>query len=129
LEKGQVRFHFLQQGVKDLLKNPELVASYPKMDFIYSAGLFDYLHLSVAQKLTNVLLDMLSPDGLLTIGNFNRYENDFFIGYASDWFLILRGPEEILQFLPDDSWRSRAVIEREKTGSNLFLNVRKNAPY
>jgi extracellular factor (EF) 3-hydroxypalmitic acid methyl ester biosynthesis protein len=125
-EKGRVTFDFLQQGVKHLLKNSELVSSYPKMNLIYSAGLFDYLPAPIAKQLTKVLLSMLSEEGLLVIGNFNQYyPAKFLIQYISDWFLIHRSSEELLNFLPDDSWHSHATVEQEDTGSTLFLNARK----
>lgn len=126
-QNRKIKLNFLKQGVKHFLTNAELMAAYPKMDLIYSAGLFDYLPLPIVKQLTEALLAMLSENGRLIIGNFKKgYENAFFMEYTSDWFLKLRTPEELLEFLPNEDWKTRAYIEEEEAGVNLFLNVQKS---
>lgn len=121
-----IQFSFYQHGVKNLLKEPEVIATYPKMDFVYSAGLFDYLPAPIAKRLTQVLLTMLKPQGKLIIGNFQKDHPNYFVEtYFSDWFLILRSQQEIFDFLPNPNWQAYAHIEAESTNTNLFLNVEK----
>ncbi len=124
--EGNAAVHFilLERGVKHFLKNPDLMARYPKMDLIYSAGLFDYLPDPVAKALTVRLLNTLRPQGELIIGNFAQKSRcSFFMEYACEWFLICRSPEELKAFLPAGQVLHSVSVESEKEEVNLFLNV------
>jgi extracellular factor (EF) 3-hydroxypalmitic acid methyl ester biosynthesis protein len=65
-------------------------------DFVYAAGLFDYLAPSVATALTSRLFDMLRPGGTLLIPNFAAGAAD--TGYMEafmDWHLIYRTHDDM----------------------------------
>jgi len=115
-----------QLSVYELLKNTrrnDLGAE--KFDFIYCAGLFDYLALDTARALVNLWYDSLSPGGLLLIANMNDtkpFRN--FIEFILDWQLIYRGSAEILSFAPERCGDMARVIQ-EPTSVNLFLHIRK----
>jgi hypothetical protein len=67
-----------------------------RFDFIYSAGLYDYLDQPTAQCLTAVLFQMLQPGGQLLVANFLPHGKD--IGYMEaylDWHLIYRTVAEL----------------------------------
>jgi extracellular factor (EF) 3-hydroxypalmitic acid methyl ester biosynthesis protein len=122
-------FHFLNDSTRNFLKEPDHVKKYPLMNLIYTAGLYDYLKEETARALTGVLYQMLEPNGMLVLGNFTK-GNPFayFIEYASDWFLFHRSPEDMLSLAPlclegDQKW-----VEREASGVNLFLCLRKPMP-
>ena len=65
-------------------------------DFVYAAGLFDYLGAPVATALTRELFDMTRPGGTLLIPNFKAGAPD--TGYMEafmDWRLIYRNHDEM----------------------------------
>jgi len=60
-------------------------------DFVYAAGLFDYLNAPVAAALTRRMFEMTRPGGLMLIPNFLTGVRD--VGYMEafmDWHLIYR---------------------------------------
>ena len=62
-----------------------------QFDFVYAAGLFDYLNAPVAAALTRRMFDMTRPGGLMLIPNFLTGRAGF--GYMEafmDWHLIYR---------------------------------------
>ncbi len=65
-------------------------------DLVYSAGLYDYLELAVAQKLTSKLGALCGPDGRLLIANFvpDGYSRAY-MELFMDWHLIVRGDAEM----------------------------------
>ncbi len=65
-------------------------------DFVYAAGLFDYLGAPVATALTRKLFDMTRPGGMLLIPNFKTGARD--TGYMEafmDWRLIYRDHDDM----------------------------------
>lgn len=66
-------------------------------DYIYAAGLYDYLGTPLAQRLTQVLMEKLNPGGRLLIANFTHDTED--VGYMEaykDWWLLFRDEAEML---------------------------------
>lgn len=62
-----------------------------KFDFIYTAGLYDYLEEDFARRLTRRMFDMLRPGGRLLVANFQPGVED--VGYMEafmNWKLIYR---------------------------------------
>jgi hypothetical protein len=71
-------------------------AALGKYDFVYAAGLFDYLDARAAAALTRRMFEMVRPGGLMLIPNFLTGAKDR--GYMEsfmDWRLIYRGEEEM----------------------------------
>ena len=65
-------------------------------DFVYAAGLFDYLNAPVAAALTRRMFDIVRPGGLMLIPNFLTGAKDR--GYMEsfmDWHLIYRDQAEM----------------------------------
>ncbi|MCI0684275.1 MAG: class I SAM-dependent methyltransferase [Gemmataceae bacterium] len=68
-----------------------------QFDLIYCTGLYDYLQLPAAQRLTAVLFELLRPRGRLLIANFLPGVPD--VGYMESymaWKLIFRTRQEML---------------------------------
>lgn len=60
-------------------------------DLIYCAGLYDYLNDATAAKLTEYLVNSLTPDGQLLIANFTPDLPDRgYLEAVADWFLTYR---------------------------------------
>lgn len=96
-------------------------------NFIYSAGLFDYLRESRAMTLLHGLYELLAPGGLLAIGNAVA-PNEFFwnMEFLVDWTLFYRTKDEMLKLtrlLPESA---EIEIVPEPSGGYYFLLVRKN---
>lgn len=96
---GLQNFKFYHTNVLDMIRSKE---AFPKIgyDFIYSAGLFDYLSDKISFKLIQTLVDSLRKDGVLLVTNFKPNIPD--IGYMEsymDWYLIFRTCEELLRLV------------------------------
>ncbi|GJE42722.1 hypothetical protein AEGHOMDF_1895 [Methylobacterium soli] len=70
-----------------------------EFDFIYAAGLYDYLDARVAARLTRSLFGRLKSGGRLLIPNFRTgIREEAFMEAYMDWFLLYRTKEEIEAF-------------------------------
>ncbi|MDC0980129.1 class I SAM-dependent methyltransferase [Bdellovibrionales bacterium] len=95
-----------------------------KFDFIYSAGLFDYLTAPVAQFAASRLYDHLNPGGQLIIGNFSvDNPNQYGMVLTMDWKLIYRTTEEMRAIV--GNLQGDIEIESEDLGINLFAVLKK----
>jgi len=110
-------------SVKSMLKG-EL--RFDAMDFIYAAGLYDYLRQPVAIQLTRVLFSMLRPGGRLLLANYADPPADSsFKAYMEafmDWWLLYREESEV------DRW-SEEIPKAELAGRRLFRDDTGNLLY
>lgn len=86
-------------GIKDLLSGKINLGK--NFDFIYSAGLFDYLSTTVASSLVALLSSKLRSQGRLLVANF--VPQSFGRGYMEcfmDWKLIYRTEQELTALFP-----------------------------
>jgi extracellular factor (EF) 3-hydroxypalmitic acid methyl ester biosynthesis protein len=119
------KVHFIKESVRRLLTAKKLKEALGERDFIYSAGLFDYLNARSFSTLLSVLYEALAPSGHLAIGNFaGNNPSRYFMEYCLDWFLIHRSREDLLSFVPELSPApARAEVDAERSGVNLFLLI------
>ncbi|HEX8821950.1 MAG TPA: class I SAM-dependent methyltransferase [Archangium sp.] len=99
-------------------------AAFPEQDFIYSAGLYDYLSESVAARLTRLLFGMLRPGGRLLVGNFAARTPD--AGYLEafmDWWLIYRDDNQVRAFASeiDPSELAKVEMFRDSTQNVIYM--------
>lgn len=123
--KTGVKIQFIRESVRRLLTARKLKEALGERDFIYSAGLFDYLNARSFSALLSVLYDALGPGGHLCVGNVAAHNpSRYFMEYGLDWFLIHRSPEELLEFAraltPSPI---RIQVDAEPSGVNLFLRI------
>lgn len=110
------------ESVKNFLAAP----APEKFDFIYSAGLYDYLDDQAAKYVTERLFNMLSPSGRLLIGNYTP-ENDE-IGYMEaymGWHLIYRDKDtmkHLTEKIASESIKS-VKIYPDSTGIVMYLDI------
>lgn len=92
--RANSRVRVLESSVRALLGNRH--TDLGPFDLVYSAGLYDYLELAVAQKLTSKLGALCGPDGRLLIANFvpDGYSRAY-MELFMDWHLIVRGDAEM----------------------------------
>jgi extracellular factor (EF) 3-hydroxypalmitic acid methyl ester biosynthesis protein len=103
-------------------------ANFGQYDFVYAAGLFDYLSAPVATALTHRMFDVIRPGGLLLIPNFLPGVRD--IGYMEafmDWRLIYRNHDDmavLAAVLPPGAVAATEIFD-DNDGAITFLLVKK----
>ncbi len=119
-------YHILKEAGKVVQRSQE-----QQFDFVYCAGLFDYLTDSVCKRLMNIFYSWLAPGGLLLVTNVDatlndsrcfRHSLDFFL----DWNLIYRTAAQLRALAPDAASPSSCSVTSEERGVNVFLEVRKS---
>jgi extracellular factor (EF) 3-hydroxypalmitic acid methyl ester biosynthesis protein len=120
---------FQRKSVNQLIKEHSTArrrGEKPAYDFIYCAGLFDYLPDNICRQLMEIFYDWLAPDGLLAATNVDC-DKPFrhMLEFVLDWHLIYRDVEGckslIPECVPDDARR----VMKDQTGVNIFIEVRK----
>jgi SAM-dependent methyltransferase len=129
------------QGWRRLMSSLKYKLNYLKkeeFDFIYSAGLYDYIKTSLLDHskgtiaLTKNLFDLLKPEGILIVGNFNcnnPKDLRFIMEYVLDWQLIYRNKEDMFDFsrsIPENMIKEMKILD-EPSGIQHFLKVVKKA--
>jgi SAM-dependent methyltransferase len=92
-------------------------------DFVYSAGLYDYLSHNVAVKLTQKCMQMLKPDGVLLFANFA--EDIFDDGYMEtfmNWPLLLRSEADMWNIV-------NASVDRNRVEASVHFGANRNILY
>ena len=83
----------IEGSVRGLLANKYKLG---KFDYIYAAGLYDYLADKVAIKLTQACLKMLKPNGLFLFANFAQDIGvDGYMETFMNWPLLLRSESDM----------------------------------
>ncbi len=101
-----------------------------KFDFVYAAGLYDYLNDKVAARLLRALFELTKPGGKVWIANFlDGIVDQGFMESFMDWWLIYRSEEEFARLadgLPAHEVASaRTFVEHEN--NIVFLEVTRHA--
>lgn len=117
---------FIQASVYSLLKSGAGlgIEKYSnKFDFIYCAGLFDYLSDKVCRKLLIMFNQWVKPGGKLVVTNVhpkNAVTN--WIEHVLEWYLIYRDEEQLLKLAPE---LGQQRVFSDETGVNIFLEITK----
>jgi len=120
---------WVKKSVVQLLKGAGKVqtnSSENKHDFVYCAGLFDYLPDRVCKDLMNVFYRALAPGGLLLITNVDTSNPiRHMLDYLLEWHLIYRNRREMLAFKPDEAHADDVTVCSDSTGVNVFMEIRR----
>jgi extracellular factor (EF) 3-hydroxypalmitic acid methyl ester biosynthesis protein len=95
-------------------------------DFVYAAGLYDYLKGPVAARLTSILFDMLRPGGHLLLANFHSdYPDAASMEAILTWWLVYRDESQMSQLCADiDPARvAGSCVYRDELRNLVFLEV------
>jgi extracellular factor (EF) 3-hydroxypalmitic acid methyl ester biosynthesis protein len=97
-------------------------------DLIWSAGLFDYFKDKHFAFLVKKYFNCLAIDGEMVISNFSkRNPNKRLMEVMSDWYLNHRSESDLFHITADANIDMEQVsIDKEPTGVNLFLKIKKN---
>jgi SAM-dependent methyltransferase len=94
-----------------------------KFDFIYAAGLYDYLSQSVAVKLTQKCLQMLKPNGVLLFANFAQdIPDDGYMETFMNWALLLRSEADMWDII-------NASVDRNAVEADVHFGANRNIVY
>lgn len=123
------QLQFTKKSVHHLLKESGKISAssdWQKYDFVYCAGLFDYLSDPVCHRLLNSMYDWLAPGGLLVATNVEP-SNPLRHGmeHLLDWHLNYRQAGEFLKLAPSGAPLDSVRVLADDTGVNIFLEVRK----
>lgn len=117
--------HVLKEGQK-----PVIAGSGRCFDYIYCAGLFDYLTDRTCRQLMNIFYEWLAPGGLLLATNVSDTMNGtrpfrYSMEYLLDWHLIYRDGARIAALAPERAPADAVKVIAEDLGVNVFIEVRK----
>jgi extracellular factor (EF) 3-hydroxypalmitic acid methyl ester biosynthesis protein len=126
-------FHLIKKSVQQVLKDSVRavrMGGVPAYDFVYCAGLFDYLTDEVCKRLMDVFYDMLAPGGLLVATNVSDAMNRsrpfrYSMEYILDWHLIYRNGVDFMRLAPSLAPPESVAAISDVTGVNVFIEVRK----
>ncbi len=100
-------------------------AAAEQYDFVYCAGLFDYLTDAVCQHLMDAFYAMLAPGGLLVATNVDKHAAINQMECFLDWHLKYRDTQKMRDLSPQAAGPEDVVIKRDPSGANVFIEVRK----
>jgi extracellular factor (EF) 3-hydroxypalmitic acid methyl ester biosynthesis protein len=101
-------------------------AWFPPVDFVYAAGLYDYLDASTAARLTAKMFSLLAPGGRLLVANFAKdHEDAGYMEAVMGWWLIYREEADMEslagEIAPEEiAWRH---VYRDKPESVVYLEL------
>lgn len=99
-----------------------------EFDFVYAAGLYDYLSQRLATRMTTWMFNATRPTGLTLLTNYARdIVGDGYMEAFMQWELIFRTPEELMdtasRIAPDQIANVRTYHEDD--GMVIFVELRK----
>jgi extracellular factor (EF) 3-hydroxypalmitic acid methyl ester biosynthesis protein len=124
-------FYFAKKSVHQLLKDSgHLLLSgndgEPLYDFVYCAGLFDYLSDRTCLEMMNAFYNFVAPGGLLVSTNVAASNPRIpTMDHVMAWHLIHRTVPQFAELRPGGSSPEDCTVKGDATGVNLFLEVRK----
>ena len=114
----------VNQILKDGLRGKE--GANGGYDFVYCAGLFDYMSDRICKKLMNIFYQMLAPGGLLLATNVDAAKPfRHSMEYLLEWHLICRNRRQLLDLIPERADPAHASVFADSTGVNVFIEVRR----
>jgi extracellular factor (EF) 3-hydroxypalmitic acid methyl ester biosynthesis protein len=127
----RTEINFIKKSVIQVLKSGARASANgvgEKYDFLYCAGLFDYLPDKICKQLMNIFYDMLAPGGLLVATNVDSCNPiQQMLDYVLEWHLIYRNGPQMLTLAPDKADPDRVNVVADVTGVNIYLEVRRPA--
>jgi len=127
--RRKTRLEIIKKSVHQVLKEEVNSPVYrQKYHLVYCAGVFDYLSDRICKRLMSIFYDMLEPGGLIVATNVdssNPSRNG--MEYLLEWHLIHRDAAQLNNLVPDRAPLGSALVSREETGVNIYLEIRK--PY
>jgi extracellular factor (EF) 3-hydroxypalmitic acid methyl ester biosynthesis protein len=119
----------VKKSVNQILKDSGKVigrSADDQYDFVYCAGLYDYLADPVCRRLTSILYEWVAPGGLLITTNVdNSNPRRLTMDYIMEWHLIYRSGAELEALRPNAAPADCCGIKSDTTGVNTYFEARK----
>jgi extracellular factor (EF) 3-hydroxypalmitic acid methyl ester biosynthesis protein len=116
------------ESVHQLLKRASRdqgIALAEQYDYIYCAGLFDYLADKACMRLITYFDKHLRPGGTLLVTNVHVNNPErYWMEHFMEWYLIYRDEASIVQLFPDTLPNAKTFTD--ETGINLFAQAIKS---
>jgi extracellular factor (EF) 3-hydroxypalmitic acid methyl ester biosynthesis protein len=113
--------HLLKEGSKAVIGSDA-----GRHDFIYCAGLFDYLADRTCRQVLSLFNQWLAPGGLIVVTNVDACKPfRQMLEFILDWHLIYRNSRQLQMLIPDEVSAENSAVKIEATGTNVFLEIRK----
>jgi extracellular factor (EF) 3-hydroxypalmitic acid methyl ester biosynthesis protein len=126
---AQTPVQIVKKSVHQIIKEgnrPSVGIDPAKYDFVYCAGLFDYLSDRTCRQLMNIFYTWLAPGGLLLATNVNDTKPfRHMLEFVLDWHLIYRNKNSAAGLLPEAARMEDAKFQEDDTSVNIFIEVRK----
>jgi extracellular factor (EF) 3-hydroxypalmitic acid methyl ester biosynthesis protein len=111
----------LKEGGKRIERSPE-----QQYDFVYCAGLYDYLSDQLCHRLSNILYEWVAPGGLLVTTNVDGSNpRRLTMDYLMEWHLIYRTGAGLAKLKPDQVSADDFEVRSDTTGVNIYFATRK----
>jgi extracellular factor (EF) 3-hydroxypalmitic acid methyl ester biosynthesis protein len=115
---------FVHQSVHDLLKQASKRATpldQGGFDFVYCAGLFDYLSDKVCSRLLQYFVSRTNPGGTVLVTNVHSSNpQKISMEHLLEWHLIYRDEAQLESLLPVPRMQTR--LYTDETGANVFAD-------
>jgi len=126
---AQTQIQIVKKSVHQIIKEgnkPSVGMNGAKYDFVYCAGLFDYLTDRTCRQLMNIFYSWLAPGGLLLATNVNDTKPfRHMLEFVLDWHLIYRSRNTAVGLLPDGVAPEDGKFQEDSTSVNIFIETRK----
>jgi extracellular factor (EF) 3-hydroxypalmitic acid methyl ester biosynthesis protein len=115
----------VHQSIHELLKaaasgESSLASQY---DFVYCAGLFDYLSERVCKRLVRLFYEWTAPGGLSVTTNVHASNPiRYYMAHVAEWYLEYRDEQQFRRFAAP---ALGGDVLTDSTGVNLFLELRR----
>jgi extracellular factor (EF) 3-hydroxypalmitic acid methyl ester biosynthesis protein len=116
-----LRVNWVNESVHDLLKRASRrnIDTSEQFDFVYCAGLFDYLSDKVCMRLLEYFQSRTRPQGEVLVTNVHPSNAQRGVmEHVLEWYLIYRDEKQLRSVLPKEANSPR--IYTDKTGVNVF---------
>lgn len=93
-------------------------------DFVYCAGLFDYLNDELCRRLSDILYGWVAPGGLFVTTNVDDSNpRRITMDYVMEWNLVYRTARQMTALKPKRIEEGNYAIESDTTGVNVFFRA------
>lgn len=133
LEEIKIRHHrgtpikLVKKSVQQVLKQTgKPHAENQQYDFVYCAGLFDYLNDRLCKSVLSYFYDIVAPGGLVVATNVEgQHPIRNIMEYMFEWHLVYRSSAEFARLAPERAPAESSFVEGEDSAGNIFLEIRK----